>query len=54
MVGVCLNTFDLGERAAREAVARARDETGLPTTDPVRFDPGPLVTAIEDAAAAVR
>ena len=40
--------------AARDAVARARDETGLPATDPVRFDPAPLVAAIEDAAAALR
>ncbi len=51
VVGVCLNTFDLGEQAAREAVARTQDETGLPATDPVRFDASPLVTAIEDAAA---
>jgi uncharacterized NAD-dependent epimerase/dehydratase family protein len=54
VVGVCLNTFDLSEPAARDAVARAADETGLPATDPVRFDPAPLVTAIEDAAAARR
>jgi uncharacterized NAD-dependent epimerase/dehydratase family protein len=54
VVGVCLNTFDLDEQTARDAVARAQDETGLPATDPVRFDPAPLVTAIEEAAAALR
>lgn len=54
VIGICLNTFDLPERAAREAVARAAAETGLPATDPVRFDPLPLVTAIEDAAARSR
>jgi len=54
VIGVSLNTFDLPEAAAREAVARAQAETGLPATDPVRFDPGPLVSAIEDAAARAR
>jgi uncharacterized NAD-dependent epimerase/dehydratase family protein len=34
------------EAAARDAVARAADETGLPATDPVRFDSTPLVEAI--------
>jgi len=51
VIGISLNTFDLTETAAREAVARAQEETGLPATDPVRFDPLPLVSAIEDAAA---
>jgi uncharacterized NAD-dependent epimerase/dehydratase family protein len=51
VIGICLNTFDLDATAAAEAVARAREETGLPATDPVRFDPAPLVVAIEDAAA---
>ena len=54
VIGICLNTFDLDERAARSAVDRAASETGLPATDPVRFDPAPLVTAIEAAAAAAR
>lgn len=54
VVGICLNTFDLDEQAARAAVARAREETGLPATDPVRFDPAPLVGAIEAAAATLR
>ena len=51
VIGICLNTFDLDDRAARDAIRRASDETGLPATDPVRFDPAPLVTAIERAAA---
>jgi uncharacterized NAD-dependent epimerase/dehydratase family protein len=53
VIGICLNTFDLDERAAREAIRRASGETGLPATDPVRFDPAPLVTAIEQAADAL-
>lgn len=52
VLGICLNTFDLREREARAAVARAARETGLPVTDPVRFDPGPVVEAIEGAARA--
>ena len=50
MIGICLNTYDMEDAAAREAIARAADETGLPATDPVRFDSGPLVDAIVRAA----
>ena len=46
VIGICLNTFDLDEAAARAAVDRASQDTGLPATDPVRFDPAPLVDAI--------
>jgi uncharacterized NAD-dependent epimerase/dehydratase family protein len=52
VLGICLNTFDLSEREAGAAVARAALETGLPVTDPVRFDPGPVVDAIVRAARA--
>jgi uncharacterized NAD-dependent epimerase/dehydratase family protein len=52
VLGVSLNTFDLDERAARDAIRRAEDETGLPATDPVRFEAAPLVEAILQAAAA--
>jgi uncharacterized NAD-dependent epimerase/dehydratase family protein len=41
VIGVALNTWDLSDAEARDAVARIADETGLPTTDPVRFDPAP-------------
>ena len=50
VIGICLNTYDLDEAAARKAVERAAQETGLPATDPVRFDSTPLVEAIERAA----
>lgn len=46
VIGVCLNTFDLDDEAARAACRAAAAETGLPCTDPVRFDPAPLVNAI--------
>ena len=46
VIGVALNTFDLDEDAARRAVETVQRETGLPTTDPVRFDPAPVVDAI--------
>jgi uncharacterized NAD-dependent epimerase/dehydratase family protein len=49
VIGVALNTWDLDDAEAREAVLRIQDETGLPTTDPVRFDPAPLTEAIEAA-----
>src|SRR5213083_1653851 len=51
VIGISLNTYDMDENAAREAVAKAAEETGLPATDPVRYDPGPLVEAILTAAA---
>jgi D-glutamate N-acetyltransferase len=54
VIGVCLNTYDMDEPAAREAIDRASRETGLPVTDPVRFDPLPLVDAVIRGAAARR
>ena len=46
VIGVALNTFDLADDEARRAVETVQRETGLPTTDPVRFDPAPVVDAI--------
>jgi uncharacterized NAD-dependent epimerase/dehydratase family protein len=45
-IAVALNTFDLSEAKAKDAISRAEDETGLPATDPVRFDATPVVEAI--------
>jgi D-glutamate N-acetyltransferase len=47
VIAVSLNTYDLSDRAARAAIEKTRKQTGLPTTDPVRFDAGPVVEAIE-------
>ena len=46
VIGISLNTFDLEDTAAREACLAAERSTGLPTTDPVRFDPAPLLDAV--------
>src|SRR6478672_3029026 len=46
VIGICLNTYDMTEEAARRACEAASKETGLPTTDPVRFDSAPLVDAV--------
>ncbi len=46
VIAIALNTFDLDEDAARRSVDLVARETGLPTTDPVRFDRTPLVDAI--------
>ena len=46
VIGISLNTFDLDDADARAAVAHGAAETGLPTTDPVRFGSEPLVEAI--------
>ncbi|MGH9888737.1 MAG: DUF1611 domain-containing protein [bacterium] len=45
-IGVSLNTSDLTDAEARAAIARAAEETGLPTTDPVRYDIAPLMEAV--------
>jgi len=54
VIGICLNTYDMTDAQARAAVARAAAETGLPATDPVRFDATPLVDAIIQGAMATR
>jgi uncharacterized NAD-dependent epimerase/dehydratase family protein len=48
VIGISLNTYDMSDVEARRACEQAQRETGLPATDPVRFDPGPLVNAIVD------
>ncbi len=49
VIGISLNTYDLSDVEARRACDRAERETGLPATDPVRFDAGPLVHAVAEA-----
>ena len=46
MIGIALNTYDLDDVAARRACEAAAAETGLPCTDPVRFDSAPLIDAL--------
>jgi uncharacterized NAD-dependent epimerase/dehydratase family protein len=48
VIGISLNTYDMSDVEARRACDQAQRETGLPATDPVRFDPGPLVNAIAE------
>ena len=43
---IALNTRELDDDAAREAVAEAEEETGLPADDPVRFGASRLVDAV--------
>lgn len=52
VIAVALNTFDLSEEDARAAIAAAEAETGLPATDPVRYDPAPIADAIVEFHAA--
>ena len=48
VIGISLNTYDMSDLEARRACDQAAEETGLPATDPVRFDSAPLVDAIAD------
>jgi uncharacterized NAD-dependent epimerase/dehydratase family protein len=46
VIAIALNTFDLTDEEAQAAIAAVVSETGLPTTDAVRFDPAPIAQAI--------
>ncbi len=46
VAAIALNTRDLDDAAAREAVAGVEAETGLPTDDPVRFGAAKLLDAV--------
>ncbi|HET8624283.1 MAG TPA: NAD-dependent epimerase/dehydratase family protein, partial [Gemmatimonadales bacterium] len=46
VIGISLNTYDLDEAEAQSACDAASRATGLPATDPVRFDPAPLLDAV--------
>ena len=45
-IGVSLNTVEMSDRDARAEIDRVAELTGLPTTDPVRYDTTPLVEAV--------
>ena len=51
VVGIALNTIGLDDAAARTAIARATEETGLPCDDLVRFGSAQFFTAIQPALA---
>lgn len=46
VIGIALNTGDLDETAAELAIAAAREETGLPADDVIRYGPQRLYDAI--------
>ena len=45
---IALNTMNLDDATARDAVAAAEEETGLVADDPVRFGAGRLLSAVLD------
>lgn len=49
VTGIALNTFHLNEADARQAIEQTQRETGLPCTDPIRFEADPLLTAIVES-----
>lgn len=46
VIGICLNCYDLEPAEARRMCDEASRATGLPCTDPVMFDPAPLLDAV--------
>jgi uncharacterized NAD-dependent epimerase/dehydratase family protein len=49
VAGIALNTYGLSGERAREEIERAREESGLPADDVVRFGPNALWKAIAPA-----
>lgn len=47
VVGISLNGFGMDDEELRREIDRIQNETGLPTTDVIRFGPGLLTDAIE-------
>jgi uncharacterized NAD-dependent epimerase/dehydratase family protein len=37
VIGICVNTYNLSEEKAEAAISHIQSQTGLPTTDPIRF-----------------
>ena len=46
VIGLAANTNNMPENEARLAIEEARERTGLPATDPIRFGLDPLVDAV--------
>jgi uncharacterized NAD-dependent epimerase/dehydratase family protein len=46
VAAIAVNTRGLDEEGARDAIAAAEADTGLPADDPVRFGAGRLVDAV--------
>jgi len=46
VVGVALNTYDLDEKSAKDAVKKVEDELGIPATDSIRFGVANLLDAV--------
>ncbi len=47
VIGISLNTQELGDEEAQAEIERVEKETGLPTIDPVRFGSDKLMEALE-------
>ena len=52
VIAIAFNTYDMTDADARAAISAAQRETGLPVTDPVRYDPAPIADAIVEFHAA--
>ncbi len=48
VIALALNTYDMSHEEAVAAISKATAETGLPCTDPVRFDAAPIANAISE------
>jgi uncharacterized NAD-dependent epimerase/dehydratase family protein len=46
VVGVALNTYDLDEAAAKDAIKKVEDDLGIPATDAIRYGVANLLDAV--------
>ncbi len=46
VLGIALNCFDMGPEETRDLISRVEEETGLPTTDPIKYGAERLVEPI--------
>ena len=46
VVGICLNTYNLPEDKSREIIKEIQKDTGLPTTDPIKYGTGNIIDAM--------
>jgi uncharacterized NAD-dependent epimerase/dehydratase family protein len=49
VLGIALNCFDMGPEETRDLISRVEEETGLPTTDPVKYGVERLMEPIRKA-----
>jgi uncharacterized NAD-dependent epimerase/dehydratase family protein len=43
VVGICLNTYNLPDDNSRAIIEEIKNDTGLPTTDPIKYGTSTII-----------